>query len=52
MRHTVVAMLILLACCSGCVTQTRSEQSSPGAENKVINTRTIWIWQKEFWEHK
>jgi len=53
MRYTVFAMLIGLACCGGCMTQTVTRKTGMGqSEGKVLSSRTIWIWQKEFWVHK
>jgi hypothetical protein len=48
MRYKVAAILVVLSCCAGCMTQTI--KSEP--EGNVVSTRTIWIWQKDFWVHK
>ena len=53
MRYVSIAILILVTCCGGCITRTVTyppSLSSPDA--KVVRSRTIWMWQKDFWEHK
>jgi hypothetical protein len=49
MRDKLAAILIVLACCSGCMTRqtTNSDGSATSAKS-----RTLWIWQKDFWAHK
>ncbi len=48
MRYKILVLLIVLACGSGCVTRTTQDQGG----NKVGKSRTVWIWQKEFWSSK
>jgi hypothetical protein len=48
MRYNLVSMLILLVCCGGCVTRTTKDQSG----NIVEKSRTVWIWEKDFWGKK
>ncbi len=48
MKHTLIALLIVLVCGSGCVT--RSTQDEYG--KTVGKSRTVWIWQKDFWSRK
>jgi hypothetical protein len=45
MRNTFVAILIVLSFCSGCVTRSTKDE----AGNTVGKSRTVWIWQKDFW---
>ncbi len=47
MRSTLAIILVVLACCTGCMTQT-TERGGKG----TTETRKVWIWQKEFWSHK
>jgi hypothetical protein len=46
MRYILVAILIGVTCCSGCMTQTITSKE----DGKVVSKRTIWIWQKDFWK--
>ena len=49
----VIALLIGLACCAGCINQTVTRGKGLGQPGgKVLHSRTIWIWQKDFWGSK
>lgn len=53
MRYVVFAILIGLACCGGCMTRTVTTQAGVGqSSGRIVSSRTIWIWQKEFREQK
>ncbi|MCX6906287.1 MAG: hypothetical protein NTW03_22970, partial [Verrucomicrobia bacterium] len=47
-HRQILALSIVLACGSGCMTQTTTNET----DAKVVKSRTIWIWQKDFWVHK
>ena len=49
MRYRLLAILIVLACCVGCITQQTTKNE---ADPKVVKSRTIWIWEKDFWSRK
>ncbi len=46
MRYTLIAILFMLVCGSGCITRTTKNESG----GTVGKSRTIWIWQKDFWK--
>ena len=47
---TAIALLIGLACCAGCINQTVTRGKGLGQPGgKVLRSRTLWIWQKDFW---
>jgi len=47
-HRQILALSMVLACCGGCMTQTTTN----GTDAKVVSSRTIWIWQKDFWVKK
>ena len=50
MKYPVLALMIGVACFSGCISQTVTRESGVGqAGGKVQRSRIIWIWQKDFW---
>ena len=45
-----LVVLIALACCGGCMTQTVTRKPGYGAsQDSIVRSRTVWIWQKDFW---
>jgi hypothetical protein len=53
MRYMLVGILIGMTFCSGCMTQTVTRQAGVGQSGgRVVSDRTVWVWQKEFWQHK
>lgn len=49
MKYKLLAILIVLASGGGCMT--RQTTNSEGSDT-IAKSRTIWIWQKDFWAHK
>ncbi len=48
MRLTFLALLVALACSSGCVTKTPVNDSGV----RTGKSRTVWFWEKDFWGSK
>jgi ABC-type glycerol-3-phosphate transport system substrate-binding protein len=48
-----LAVVLALACCTGCMTHTVTGMSGIGtSDGKPATTHVYWVWQRAFWQHK
>lgn len=53
MKRMLVGMIAALSLCGGCMTHTVTRLSGSGSQDgQTVHSRTIWIWQRDFWKHK